>query len=142
MPLLATLPVMLMVMAERSIPLTTGARPVTEQGFARSFEILAEAALVVAGDTGLLHLAGAMGVPVLGLFGPTTGADGFWDPGYGRLLELDLPCRPCSLHGGPACPIGDHLCLEGLDAGEVIAAVEGMRAGAGAGAGAGAEGPA
>ena len=45
--------------------------------------------------------------PVVGLFGPTTSADGFFSYG-GRAVELDLACRPCSRFGGPVCPVGDH----------------------------------
>ncbi len=92
------------------------AQGVVERGFDRTIAALCEARAVVAGDTGLLHLAGALGVPVLGLFGPTTGTDGFWDPACGVLVERPLPCRPCSLHGGATCPIGDHLCLRDITA--------------------------
>ena len=31
-----------------------------------------------------------------------------------RVLERDLPCRPCSRMGGPACPLGHHDCLRGI----------------------------
>ncbi len=84
-----------------------------EAGFDRTLELLGSARAVVAGDTGLLHLAGASGVPVVGIFGPTRSQDGFWC--YpGEVAELDLPCRPCSRFGGARCPIGDHACLEEL----------------------------
>lgn len=96
---------------------------VAERGFARTLQILREAAAVVAGDTGLMHLAGALGVPVVAVFGPTTSADGFWDPAVGRVVEVDLPCRPCSRHGGPRCPFGDHRCMEALGADAVLAAL-------------------
>lgn len=99
------------------------AEAVTERGFDRTVQALRRCRVVVAGDTGLLHLAGALGVPVVGLFGPTTSQDGFWDPACGQAVERELPCRPCSLHGGPTCPMGDHACLRELDAAAVVAAV-------------------
>ncbi len=101
------------------------AEAVAERGFDRTLEALSRARALVAGDTGLLHLAGACGVPVLGLFGPTTSQDGFWCWGArGLPAELPLGCRPCSLHGGPSCPVGDHLCMEGLAVDEVWARLQ------------------
>lgn len=107
--------------------LREGGRPVrvvAEAGFTETLGALADCRLVVANDTGLLHLAGAAGRPVVGLFGPTTSADGFWcHPG--EAVELDgLPCRPCSRHGERSCPIGDHACMVDLDADRVWAAVQ------------------
>lgn len=99
------------------------AEGVAERGFTRTLAALRECRVVVAGDTGLLHLAGALGVPTVGVFGPTTSRDGFWDPACGEAVERELPCRPCSLHGGPTCPLGDHACLRELPAEVVIAAV-------------------
>ncbi len=96
--------------------------PVAEQGFERTLHVLERAAVVVGGDTGLVHLAAACGVPVVGLFGPTHSADGFWDH-PGQAVEVELACRPCSLHGGESCPIGDHACLRQLSVGEVWSAV-------------------
>lgn len=99
-----------------------GVEVLTERGFTRTMAALAGCRQVVGGDTGLLHLARAMGVPTLALLGPTTAADGFWIDG-GHVLELDLPCRPCSLHGGPTCPIGDHLCMRGIEVERVWQAI-------------------
>ncbi len=93
-----------------------------ERGFERTLAALGGSRLVVAGDTGLLHLAAACGVPVLGLFGATTSADGFWSH-PGQALELDLACRPCSRHGGPICPMGDLACLTLLKPDRVLEAI-------------------
>ena len=98
---------------------------IAERGFQRTLAALSESRALVAGDTGLLHLAGAAGVPVVGLFGPTTSLDGFWCWGArGEAVELPLSCRPCSLHGGPRCPIGDHACLASLTVDAVFAALD------------------
>lgn len=100
------------------------ARVVSEAGFTETLGALADCALVVANDTGLLHLAGAAGRPVVGLFGPTTSADGFWCH-EGEAVELsELACRPCSRHGERDCPFGDHACLRDLDVDTVWAAVQ------------------
>ena len=100
-----------------------------ERGFARTFEALSRCRAVVGGDTGLVHLAAACGLPSVVLTGPTTPEDGFlaWPPPH-RNLGLELACRPCSRHGGPACPLGDHLCMQGLQPEAVLeAALEALR---------------
>ena len=74
--------------------------------------LLQRARALVSGDTGVMHMATAVGTPVLALFGPTVEAFGFFP--YSRLatvLELPLPCRPCTAHGGRVCPLGHHRCL-------------------------------
>ena len=81
-----------------------------ERGFEGALDAFSRARWVVGGDTGLVHLAAACGVEVLGIFGPTSSGDGFWNPRH-QSVELPLACRPCSLHGGERCPMGDHLCM-------------------------------
>lgn len=69
--------------------------------------------LFVTNDSGPMHLAAGCGVPTLALFGPTTRELGFFPYGPGhRVLEADLECRPCGLHGGRECPRGHFLCME------------------------------
>ena len=68
--------------------------------------------LLVTNDSGPMHVAAAHGVPVLALFGPTTRELGFFPYGEGhRVLEADLRCRPCGLHGSRECPEGHFLCM-------------------------------
>jgi heptosyltransferase-2 len=79
---------------------------------------------LVAGDTGQMHLATAVGTPVLALFGPTVEAFGFF-PYHAKaaVLQVDLPCRPCSAHGGPVCPLNHHRCLQDLQPALVLEAL-------------------
>jgi ADP-heptose:LPS heptosyltransferase len=90
---------------------------------------LARCRAVITGDTGLGHLAEAVGVPVLALFGPTVPAFGFapWRP-ESRVLERPLACRPCSLHGEKPCRYGHRDCLAGLSPEEVLAALSALGA--------------
>jgi ADP-heptose:LPS heptosyltransferase len=88
---------------------------------------LSACAVVVAGDTGPLHVAGALGRPVVALFGPTPLDAGFWVWGErGVALVPDIGCAPCSLHGGPTCPKAHHRCLRDLPVERVLAAAEGL----------------
>jgi lipopolysaccharide heptosyltransferase II len=89
--------------------------------------LLKRAAVLVGGDTGLLHLATAVGTPVVGLYGPTVEEFGFFPyHAVAAPVQLDLDCRPCSSQGGPACPLGHHRCLEQLEPAAVRQAAERM----------------
>ncbi len=82
-------------------------------------ELMRELSLFVTNDSGPMHLATASGVPTLAFFGPTTRELGFFPYGQGhRVLEKDLPCRPCGLHGAKACPEGHFLCMRLITADE------------------------
>ncbi|NLI77323.1 MAG: glycosyltransferase family 9 protein [Candidatus Riflebacteria bacterium] len=70
---------------------------------------------VVSTDSGPMHLAGAVGVPVAGLFLQTDPRLGFSPLPTPRtkVISRDLPCKPCSLHGQRAvCPEGTWACRE------------------------------
>ena len=71
--------------------------------------------LLVSNDSGLMHLGAAMGVPTLGLFGPTHPVLGFAPLGEkSKALTLDLYCSPCSLHGKAPCFRSRRFCLGDL----------------------------
>lgn len=102
-----------------------GGDVVCESGFDATLAAMDGGAVLAAGDTGLLHLGAAVGLPVVGVFGPTTSVDGFFAYADGvrqRAVELPLGCRPCSRHGGDRCPMGDHACLRDLDVATVLSA--------------------
>jgi heptosyltransferase-2 len=66
-------------------------------------------------DSGPMHVAEALGLPLTALFGPTVRAFGFYPQSPGAtVFERDLDCRPCHPHGGERCPLGHHDCLAGL----------------------------
>jgi ADP-heptose:LPS heptosyltransferase len=91
--------------------LLPGAQVVCELGFARTLDVLGRTLVAVAGDTGLMHLAGASGAAVVALFGPTHPSDGFFVYRGEVVQRLDLDCRPCTLHRLDACPLGHHRCM-------------------------------
>jgi heptosyltransferase-2 len=87
--------------------------------------LLRGARAAVANDSGLMHLATAVGTPVVALFGPTSPAFGYAPyRNRGLVLEQDLPCRPCSAFGGPHCPMRHHRCMIDLESSRVAAALE------------------
>ena len=81
--------------------------------------MLAELDVLVCGDTGVAHLAAALGTPVVALFGPTDPA--LTGPrGPATVLHHPVACAPCFYR---TCPI-DHPCLRGIEAPAVHARVE------------------
>jgi heptosyltransferase-2 len=84
-------------------------------GLGESARRVADARLVACGDTGLLHMADAAGVPGVALFGSTVRDLGFFPLGDSlQVLERQLPCRPCSHTGRARCPLGHLDCLRGI----------------------------
>lgn len=78
-------------------------------------------ALFITNDSGPMHIAVAMGVPTLALFGPTTRDLGFFPYGdMHRVMEVELSCRPCGLHGGKRCPKKHFDCMKRITAEEVL----------------------
>ncbi len=77
--------------------------------------------LMVTNDTGPMHVAAALGRPVVGLFGPTDPAlTGPYGPGH-LILQTELPCAPCQK---PECHWSEPLaCLRRISPEEVVKAV-------------------
>lgn len=98
-----------------------GATPIVERGFERTIAALGRTRVALAGDTGLMHLAGACGARVVALFGPTHPDDGFFVyPGVA--LGRTITCRPCALHRIRHCRRGDLACAD-IDVDEIRAAI-------------------
>jgi len=82
---------------------------------------LAAAAVAVSNDSGLLHVAAAIGTPSIGIFGPTS--PWHWAPlnPLAAVIETrtDLLCRPCHQ---PTCRLKHHRCMRDIPAADVAAA--------------------
>lgn len=63
--------------------------------------VMKRCSLIIANDSGLMHVAAAVGTPVIGIFGPT---DPVRTRPYGnnnKVVSLTLPCSPCYDHFKP-----------------------------------------
>jgi heptosyltransferase-2 len=86
--------------------------------------LLASASLLVTNDTGPMHLAAAVGTPVLALFGSTDPAVcGPRGAGEIRVLYERVACSPCYLK---ECPVEGHPCLDRFEVGRVEAVARDM----------------
>jgi len=86
---------------------------------------LAAADAVVANDSGPMHVAAAVGVPVVGIFGPTSPELGFAPLGRNASwVHLGLFCSPCSKHGKYPCWRGKRYCLNQMVPELVIEALD------------------
>lgn len=81
-----------------------------------ALDLLGLAAGVVANDSGLMHVAAAIGQPVVALFGSTTPRETPPLTEQARVLERTLPCRPCFQR---TCPLHHGECLRGISPREV-----------------------
>jgi heptosyltransferase-2 len=97
----------------------TGGKAVSAAGalsLRESAALIQRARCLITNDSAPLHLATAVGTPIVALFGPTVPEFGFGPrrPGDVALGHAELSCRPCSSHGPPACPLGHHRCMREL----------------------------
>lgn len=82
--------------------------------------VLSQCSLLITGDSGPMHLADGVNTPLLALFGPTSKEWGFFPVGRNaRILQKDMSCRPCSLHGKSSCGQKEN-CLEKISNEEIL----------------------
>lgn len=81
--------------------------------------------LVLSMDSGNMHLASLAGVPVVSVWGATHPLGGFlaWGQSMEDVVQLDLPCRPCSTYGSKPCHFGDYRCLTNISPEHLVEAV-------------------
>ncbi|MBR1800303.1 MAG: glycosyltransferase family 9 protein [Bacteroidaceae bacterium] len=85
--------------------------------------LIAHCRAMLSMDSGNMHLASLVGVPVVSIWGATHPFAGFY--GYGQDFEDavqrdDLPCRPCSIYGNKPCQYEDCRCLTGIAPADIV----------------------
>jgi heptosyltransferase-2 len=88
----------------------------------RTITLLAGCRLVICNDSGLMHIASSLRVPLLAIFGPTEHRKTPPLAGPCRLLYHGADCAPCRHR---ECPT-DHRCMTAVTCAEVLAAAEAL----------------
>ena len=90
--------------------------------------VLSRLSLLVTPDTGPMHLAAAVGTPLVALFGPSSPER--WGPlsVQARIVRVELPCSPCNRVRNPPARCQGHTpdCMDGVRASLVIEAAAGL----------------
>jgi ADP-heptose:LPS heptosyltransferase len=78
--------------------------------------------IMVAMDSANMHFASLAGTRVVSVWGATHPFSGFypWQQGYEDAVQIELPCRPCSVFGNKDCYRRDHACMNQLDPGLIL----------------------
>jgi heptosyltransferase II len=80
---------------------------------------MAAANVAISNDSGLMHIAAALGTPTMGIFGPTSPY--LWAPLNELAATIQtktvVPCQPCQR---PVCRMNDHRCMRDIPASEVV----------------------
>jgi len=101
--------------------LAPGARDLTGRTtLAQAIALIAGADQVVSNDSGLMHVAAALGRPQVALFGSSSPAHTPPLSTDARTIALDLPCQPCFAR---ECPLGHLNCLVGITPERVMAEI-------------------
>ncbi|HPW70527.1 MAG TPA: glycosyltransferase family 9 protein [Bacteroides graminisolvens] len=79
-------------------------------------------------DSANMHLASLVNIPVVSVWGATHPYAGFmgWKQLPTNAIQLDMPCRPCSVFGQKPCYRGDYACLNDIKPEKVIEKIEGI----------------
>lgn len=97
-------------------PLTTIAQLVS---------LLKRCSMVIGGDTGPLHLAAALGIPVVGLYGPTPPSRNEPYTEKKEIIYHNLPCSPCWKR---TCKNKTNECMDSIEVEEVMQRIENLEA--------------
>lgn len=82
---------------------------------------------MVSMDSANMHLASAVGTPVVSVWGathPYAGFMGWGQPPQNAIQEDNLACRPCSVYGNKPCHRGDFACMEHINPERILSRVE------------------
>lgn len=95
-------------------------------GLSDEMDVISNLDAIVTMDSASMHMASLVGTPAVSIWGATHPYAGFY--GWGQnpedAVQLDLPCRPCSIYGNKPCIFGDYRCLADISPEMVMAAVE------------------
>ncbi|HOE91333.1 MAG TPA: lipopolysaccharide heptosyltransferase II [Candidatus Cloacimonadota bacterium] len=101
-------------------------KPIDMSGFFeldKLIEFMSHLHGVISNDSGPMHLAAALGKPQIAIFGSTHTSLGFRPLNKkAQILEQNLRCQPCTLHGRKECPKRHFRCMKTINSKELTLA--------------------
>ena len=94
----------------------------TQNGLKGELALIGQLNVMLSMDSANMHLASLVGTRVVSIWGGTHPYAGFlgWKQNPTDCIQLDLPCRPCSIYGNKPCFRGDYACLNGIAVKQVV----------------------
>lgn len=88
------------------------------QNLSEELELMRNLRCMVSMDSANMHLASLVGTRVVSVWGATHPCAGFmgWGQSTDDAVQVDLPCRPCSIFGNKPCLRGDMACMTQISA--------------------------
>ena len=88
----------------------------SQQGLKGELALMGQLDVMLSMDSANMHLASLVGTRVVSIWGGTHPYAGFlgWNQKESDCVQLDLPCRPCSVYGNKPCHRGDYACMNGI----------------------------
>ena len=88
-------------------------------------ELMKFCKVLLTNDTGAMHIGAASGVKIVVIYGPTVPEFGFYPYGVEhKIIQIDLYCRPCHIHGGKKCPEKHFRCMKEITPENVFKEIE------------------
>jgi len=94
----------------------------SQQGLKGELALMGQLDVMLSMDSANMHLASLVGTRVFSIWGGTHPYAGFmgWNQKKSDCIQLDLPCRPCSVYGNKPCLRGDYACMNGIMPEQII----------------------
>ncbi len=85
-------------------------------GLSEELILMSHLKVMVSMDSANMHLASLVNTPVVSIWGATHPYAGFmgWHQDPHNAVQIELPCRPCSIYGNKPCARGDFACLKNI----------------------------
>ena len=94
----------------------------SQKGLRGELALMGQLDVMLSMDSANMHLASLVGTRVVSIWGGTHPYAGFlgWNQKETDCIQLDLPCRPCSVYGNKPCLRGDYVCMTDITPTQII----------------------
>ena len=93
---------------------------------AQELVLMSHLDVMVSMDSSNMHLASLVGTRVVSVWGATHPCAGFmgWGQSTDDVVQVTMPCRPCSIYGNKPCQRGGYPCLTQISPADIVRKVE------------------